>query len=270
MGWFIWNGVDSRTMGVVVTKYPAIVYPAERVETVSVPGRSGFLTRTQGSHVYDGYLKTVGIGNLRNADPQAIAAWLRGSGQLVLGSEPNFVYQARVIKEASADRLMPDVYSGSIGFMVQPEKGRYPSEGPKTWTAPDPGSGEATVFPSLWNPGDVPAKPRITVSAVSQGTGVGPIIVLGIGTEAVTAGNAIPRIRVDLETRPTLAGCVIDLDAMTVTTLDGAENLNAYVTLVGGEAEDLRIPPKSTRMISWIETDMTYSSVSIEPRWRWL
>ena len=268
MGWFIWNGVDSRTMGVVVTKYPPIVYAAERVETVSVPGRSGYLTKAQGQHVYDGYLKTIGIGNHRSADPQAIAAWLRGSGELILGSEPNFVYYGRVIKEASLDRVMKGVFSGSVAFMVQPEKGRTPAEGVTTWTAPTPPA--TKPFPSLWNPGDVPAKPRITCSATSQGAGVGPIIVIGIGTEAVTTENSVPRIRVNLEARPTLAGCIIDLDTFNVTTLDGSESLNAYVTMVHAEASDLWLPAKQTRMISWIETDLNMATVTIDPRWRWL
>ena len=271
MGWFIWNGVDSRTMGVVVAKYPPVVYPAERAETTEVPGRSGFLTVTQGSHVYSGYLKTIEIGNYRAADHQRIAAWLRGSGTLVLGSEPDYVYQARVIKEASLDRRMRGVYAGAVGFFVQPEKSRMPPEGPVAWTAPTPGEEpETTAFPTLWNPGDVPAKPKITISATSQGAGVGPVIVIGIGTEAVTAGNGVPRIRVNLEARPTLTGCVIDLAAMTVTTTDGAENLNAYTTVLNAETEDLWIPPRESRMVSWIEDGINMASVSIEPRWRWL
>lgn len=152
--WFMWNGVDSRTMGVIVETYPPIVYPAERVETLTVPGRAGFLTRTEGEAVFDGYLKTIGIANRRAANPQAIAAWLRGSGELILGSEPGFVYYGRVLKEASLDRAMPNGYHGSVAFMVQPFKGQVPPESDITVT------GEATVF----NPGDVPAKPRFSVT----------------------------------------------------------------------------------------------------------
>lgn len=260
-GYFIWNGVDSRTMGVVVVKYPPIVYPAERAETVQIPGRSGHLTRTEGEHVYNSYLKTIEIGNRKAADPRAIAAWLRGSGTLVLGSEPDFVYEARVLKEASLERVMPGVYSGAVGFMVQPEKGRMPPEGSTIWTSGD--------FPALYNPGDVPAKPIIRVEATTL-LGAGPRILLGIGDEAIDTDNDVPRIDINLLEREDLHGCVIDTAACRVTSLDGSENLDAYATVYHSVDGRLWMPPGKTSTVSW-DTDLaTLSRVTITPRWRWL
>lgn len=261
--YFIWNGVDSRTMGVVVVRYPPIVYPAERVETVQVPGRSGFLTRTEGEHIYNGYLKTVEIGNKRSADARAIASWLRGSGELVLGSEPNFVYYARVIKEASLDRMMPGVFSGSVGFMVQPEKGQMPPESAVTWS----GSGD---FPRLWNPGDVPAKPVITVHASALGLGAGPRIVLAVDENVIAGGQVVPQFDIDLSPREDLWGCVIDTENCHVTSLDGTENLDAYVTIWNSRTGLLWMPPHAYSYVSWYTDLSNITSVSIQPRWRWL
>lgn len=260
--YFVWNGVDSRTMGVIVVKPPPMVYPAERVETVNIPGRSGYLTRTEGEAVYNGYLKTVTIGNKRNADARAIAAWLRGSGTLVFSSEPDFVYEARVIKEASLDRAMPGAYSGAVAWMVQPEKGRMPPEGNVSWTT--------GAFPSLFNPGDVPAKPLIRVEATSGLLGSGPRIVLGVGEEAIASGNDVPRLDINLTSREDLDGCVIDTSACRILSLDGDENLDAYATVYHSETGHLWMPPKQTSVVSWDSELAVVSSVVITPRWRWL
>ena len=57
--YFIYNGIDSRMMGVIVTAMPPTVRAAQRVESVKVPGRSGSLHETDGS--YDNYTKNNGM-----------------------------------------------------------------------------------------------------------------------------------------------------------------------------------------------------------------
>ena len=252
-GFFIWNGVDSREMGVVVTRYPPIVYPAERVEQVTVPGRSGHLTRLQGPHVYDGYLLSVGIGNRKAADPRAVAAWLRGEGTLILGSEPDRVYFGRLVKEASLDRAMRGVYSGTVAWMVQPGKGQYP---------PEPDITVDGRHVEIYNPGDLPAQP---IYRITKGTGTNIQLFLG------------PISRYSHVT-VTLAGTswegaeevTIDSDAMQVTTQgeSGPESLNSVTKIYYNGAEGLWVPPHET-----VEIDVvgdTQSAVTVTPRWRWL
>ena len=261
--WFIWNGRDSRDMGVIVESYPSMVYPAERVETIAVPGRAGFLTRTEGSAVYDGYLKTIGIANKRSADPRAIAAWLRGSGELILGSEPDFVYFARVIKEASLDRAMPNGYHGSVAFMVQPFKGKCPPEGDVTWT-------NGTSAPSIYNPGDVPAKPKIRVQATISDNVHGMNFDLSVGEAAASGSNNVPYVRVYLYDRPELSGFVFDADTRRITSLDGTEDLTSYGTFYRTPNGELWMPPHQTSVVAVIVTNATAASMTITPRWRWL
>jgi phage-related protein len=268
MGWFIWKGVDSRSMGLVVTENAPMVLPTERGETVTVPGRSGYLTRTEGAQVYDGYLKSVGIGNRRKADPQAIAAWLRGSGELILSSEPGFVYTGRIIKEASLPRVMDNVFAGTVAWMVQPGKAQVPPEPDTVWQAATPG-GTDPAMPSLYNPGDLPGHPRITVEASPAGS-AGMRFVLGVGSEALTTDNDVPRVEVDLRLRPELQGFVFDADVCRATTLDGSEVLDAYATVYHSDDGHLWLPPREASTVSWTIEGGTVHEVTITPRWRWL
>ena len=252
--YFVWNGTDSRDMGVIVTEYPPIIYPTERAETVSVPGRSGFFTRTEGAHVYDGYLKTIGVGCRRDADYRAIAAWLRGSGKLIIGSEPDFEYDARVLKEISAERIFENVYSGNVAFMVQPGKRRVPPESDIMITA------ENTA---VYNPGDLPARPVYTL------TGSGRMI-LTITPQATQSEVVIDPT--DTAWEETLTGAIIDSDTMTVTTPDGEQGITGITSIYYNGHAGLWIPPKSTVYVSAGVSDANgeLTSVRITPRWRWL
>lgn len=252
--WFIWNGIDSRDMGVIVTDPPPMVWPSERVETVTIPGAPGFLTRAEDEHIYDGYLKTVGIGNNHLADPRAIAAWLRGQGELILSSEPGFVYYARVIKEVSQDRAFEGVYSGAVAFMVQPGKGQVPAEADILVTA------ENTP---IYNPGDLPARPIYTL------TGAGRMILTISPTESQTQAVVNP---IDTSWEETLTGAILDSASMTVTTPDGTESLTGITTLYYNGHRGLWIPPKKTVYVSAGVSDAygSLTSVRITPRWRWL
>lgn len=252
--YFIWNGVDSRDMGVIVTDLPPMVYPAERAETITIPGRPGFLTRTEGAHVYDGYLKTVGVANNRRADPQAIAAWLRGSGELILSSEPDYVYFARVLKEVSADRVYQGLYSGSVAFMVQPGKRK---------AIPEPDITVTAANTPIYNPGDLPARPVYTL------TGSGRMI-LTITPQATQSEVVIDPT--DTAWEETLTGAIIDSDTMTVTTPDGEQGITGITSIYYNGHAGLWIPPKSTVYVSAGVSDANgeLTSVRITPRWRWL
>lgn len=249
--WFIWNDTDSRTLGIIIREYPPIVLPGERVEQITVPGRAGCLIRTQGEAIYEPYLKTFDIANASTADPQPITAWLRGSGTLIVGSEPEFAYEARVVKEAQMKRQFPGVWAGSVGFLVQPFKrlAQQCRVTPIDLTGQNP--------PTTWsaaNIGDVPAHPRITL------TGSGEVSVTVNGDRGAT-------IYVNL-TGTDCAGVVIDTDAMAVTDDTGTVNLNARTSITAAGFPGLWLPAGgASSTISW---SGTLSAVTIDPRWRWL
>ena len=270
--YFIWNGVDSRDMGLVVTSYPAQVMPAERVKQVTVPGRMGSMTTISGSGIYDSYIKSIGIGNRRRVDAQTLAAWLRGAGTLIIGNEPGFAYKARVLKEAQLARSFLNVYSGTVSFSVQPGKSRVPPESPITVNQ------SGTV---IYNPGDLPARPIYEL----HGLGVMQLMLMPTSTyswvQIDPTGEDLPI---------GLNGAIIDSDAMTVTTLDGSESLTEITNVLYNDIRGLWIPPHGSVTINLSEPSESEgegegegedeseseepngftSQVIVTPRWRWL
>ena len=250
--WFLWNGVDSRTKGIIVTDIPPAVFPAERVEEIVIPGRPGSLIRTQGDDVYDSYALTIGIANKGTESYWNIASWLRGSGELVLSKEPNRVYYARIIKQASAAYAFRHNFNGPVAFQVQPLKGTYPADEPIEIT-PD----EETSF-TIEASGNVTARPIIIV----DGTGT---IVLDVGD--ATEGGTGSRIVVNQS--ETGSGCVIDTDAATVTTQDGTESLTSSTELYYNGFRGLWLSAADDTVIDWSESE-NIAKITIVPRWRWL
>lgn len=247
--YFTWNGRDSRELGLVLTKRPAYMVPAERIATVEIPGRSGFVTLSDGAGVYSGYLLTLEVGNRRTSSPAAITSWLRGAGELVLSCEPDRVYFGRMIRDGNLKHLFHGVYAGSLAINVQPLKGQYPPEPDITLTAAD----------EVYNPGEVPARPVYTLT----GSGLMQLNVGFVEGEQEDWGS---QITVDL-TDTELTGAVIDTDTMMVTSPDGTENLNHLSTIYQHGVEGLWIPPGDC-MISWDTTTVT--GVTVRPRWRWI
>jgi hypothetical protein len=62
-------------------------------------------------------------------------------------------------------------------------------------------------------------------------------------------------------------GFVVDTDAGMVTSLDGTENLCSLCELFYNGFRGLWLPVGETTTISWTGS---VTSVSIDPRWRWL
>ena len=130
--YFLWKGAwdtvaqDSRDMGIVVTEYPPFSRPKERVTNQTIPGRQGQLTFREAEWpVYDQVLRTLQCYTRPGADIGAICAWLSGSGELTLGNDPDYVYDAVIINQIDFRQIMRG-NSGyndfSIPFQCQPFK----------------------------------------------------------------------------------------------------------------------------------------------------
>lgn len=247
--YFIWNGVDSRTMGVIVTDVAPLVFPAERVEEIVVPGRPGALVRDEGEGIFDSYALTIGIANRSTVPMGQIAAWLRGAGELILSTEPDRVYQARIIRQASTAYAFRTSYNGAVNFQVQPLKAAYPPVPPIVFDGDGEGSDEIT------HQGDVPARPVYTLVGAGE-------LILDVGD--ASEGGAGSRIVVDVGEEGD--GCVIDTDAGTVTNLDGTESLTASTQLYYNGFRGLWLPAGTTP-IAW---GANVDTVTVDPRWRWL
>ena len=169
---FIWNGIDCRSRGVIMRGPAPIIRAEERVNHVQIPGRAGDLTETEGENIYNSYIQTVGIivkgaYNVRN-----IYKWLRGSGYVTFSGEPDKKQPARVIGAITLNKHSHnlDIWDGEVQFYCQPFKEKMAEE-KVTITS----SGTSVV-----NTGDVTARPLWKVTAS------GNTVVVSSGGKTIT------------------------------------------------------------------------------------
>ena len=122
----------------MVSEYPAISRPKERVSQITIPGRSGVLMLPEnGLPVYEPVLRTAQCWVRPDADIDAICAWLQGSGSVVFGNEPDRSYDARIINQIDFSKILRGrgFRSFAVPFQCQPYKRLYPPAEDITLTA---------------------------------------------------------------------------------------------------------------------------------------
>lgn len=229
--YFVWNGVDSRAMGVIVSSYPPIIRPAERVIQQTIPGRAGALIQTEGADIYDAYVRTFVIGVRPGADSQRIANWLRGPGVAVFGNEPEYRYFGRILAAVQFDKVGSwRLKSAGVQMLTQPYKGKSPRE-------PDISISSASF--SLYNPGDVASRPIIQLSG-------GGNITLTLGGVSMAFSDAPSLLR-------------IDCDAQIITQADGTLWTGSWT----GKFPSIPTGTSTGSVSGGAE-------LTITPEWRWL
>ena len=169
-----------------------------------------------------------------DADIDAICVWLRGSGSVVFGNEPDRSYDARIINQIDFSKILRGrgFRSFAVPFQCQPYKRLYPPAEDITLTA----SGM-----TIHNPGTVPAWPKFTLygsGTITLITYSGAVILSGIGN-----------------------GIVLDWEAQECTSLDGGQLLNDKV-----DGNPQYLPPGESA-ISWTGT---VAKLIVTPNWRYL
>ena len=185
--YFIWKGTDSRAMGVHVIKYPPIMRAPERLKYVAIPGRSGDLTLAEGNQVYDAYIRTMEISNMRGADVNMARAWLSGTGPLILGNEPDYVYTVDMQAQLQMDKILRGVWGGSLQMHTQPFKA-------KTVQPADIEIDSTATM--IFNPGTVPAEPTVRLYAGSTAAAT-----VTLGGKTLTFSSMPELLVIDLETQ---------------------------------------------------------------------
>lgn len=176
--YFIWNGEDCRSRGVLLAGSVAVVKPEERVQHVTIPGRPGELTLTEGEGIYQSYIQTVSIVMEGAFRINEIQNWLKGSGYVTFHGEPNRKQMARVIGAVTLTKhsRRSDWWEGEVQFYCEPLKENL-TEASETITS----SGSTVI-----NLGDVPARPLLAVTA--SGTTV--VIAAGGNTLTITGATS--------------------------------------------------------------------------------
>ena len=200
--YFIWNNVDSRSMGVVLSGPVAIVRPEERVKHVEIPGRSGDLTETEGEHVYNSYIQTATIQVISGFRVREVYKWLRGSGYVTFSTEPDRRQRARIIGAVTLNKISRglDIWAGEVQFYCQPLK-----ENLQTIV-----STVSTSGTNVRNNGDVESYPIITATASTSSMTI----------EA--GGNALV-----ITGLTSSSDYVIDCDAQIITNTAGTADYTA-------------------------------------------
>ena len=167
--WFEWNGVKSTAKGIIMNAAPQIVKPEERVEHITIPGRAGELTVTEGDDIFQSYIQTVGIAVHEASQVPVVENWLKGAGAVTFSSQPGLVQDARVIGAVTLEKHSRhlDWWEGDVQFYCSPIK-RDPEEDDIEITS----SGT-----TIENPGDMTALPLIEV--------------IGSGAVTVSAGGNV-------------------------------------------------------------------------------
>lgn len=153
--YFIWNGIDCRSMGIKLAHAAPLIRPEERVQHVVIPGVSGDLTETEGTHIYNSYIQTLQISVRDGSQVRSVFRWLRGAGFITFSSDPDKEQEARIIGAVTLDKLSrnQDIWVGQVQFYCQPLKQRIYSIA-ETLTAAG----------TIRNSGDVESKPLIKLT----------------------------------------------------------------------------------------------------------
>ena len=168
---FIWKNADCRSMGIWIPAPPQIVRGEERVSHVTIPGRAGELTLTEGENIFQSYIQTVTI-QMRGAYRiREVMNWLKGESYVTFGGEPDRRQKARVIGAVSMNRHSKntDWWTGEVQFYCEPLKELLEN---KTTNVSD----GSTVI----NTGDVTERPSIAFKAT------GSTAVIGCGGKTLT------------------------------------------------------------------------------------
>lgn len=195
--YIVYNGVDSREMGVLIEQLPDLHRPPRNVALTQVPGANGRAVRDDGT--YDLYTTSMTV-NCFGVPLRNVYAWLTGEGWLMTSDEPNrriYVQMHSQIKD-TRHRFAGECYD-SLLLTLYCQPYRYFSPDADAVTL-DESPGQVD------NPGTAPSQPRIIV------TGTGDISLMIGGTQLDFEG---------LED-----GIVVDSEAMECYTLDFSGLLN--------------------------------------------
>lgn len=121
---FIWNDEDSRSMHILMNDRAPIIRPEERVNHITIPGRSGELTQVEGENIYNSYIQSLGIIVDGKENVPSVEAWLKGEGYVTFDTQPTLRQRARVINAITFNRHSKNAnyYTGEVQFYCNPIK----------------------------------------------------------------------------------------------------------------------------------------------------
>lgn len=233
IAWFVWKKMRSDAMGLWVSELPSIIRPEETNKKIEIPGRAGSLVLKEGEDVYKSYLKECKVVCKRNMDLQNVLNWLRGSGDVIFGNEPNKAYTASILSEVRFEKVSNNLVQAIIPFYVEPFKHSLYPDSDKiiiTDTSAD-----------IYNPGDVASKPKVKIT--------------GSGNKSIVIAGQLMTFTLG-ETSVTI---IVDCDAQLITS----PGVGLWTGTFTGSF--WKIPKGGVEVIN-----NNSASIEIEPNWRWV
>ncbi len=192
--YFIWNGQDSRIMGLWIQKHPPIIRPQMRFKEITIPGKAGALTLLEGEDIYEPYVREMQIMPKPNADIHQIVKWLTGSGNVTFSIEPDRIQGARIFDEVSLQHAFADQRTATVKFLCDPFKKSASSDNvipipvsPASYTINNPG--DVVAFPIIQLTGSGGVAVTINGTRIAM-TGVNGLVAINCESGAITgAGN---------------------------------------------------------------------------------
>lgn len=118
--YFIFNGVNSLDMGVVMLKAPPIIKPQKRVSEITIPGRNGVLHEDEES--FANYTKSAECHVMDRSRIDEVSAWLDGYGEVIFSSEPDKVYRTYIKNQISFNNILRNINDFLVQFDCYPLK----------------------------------------------------------------------------------------------------------------------------------------------------
>lgn len=116
--YFVYNGIDSRNMGVVLKGLPPITRPQKRIEIIEVPGRNGTLHIDEDS--YEPIRISLECALKKNIDARGITEWLQEFGTITFSDELDKFYNATIINSIPLNRVFKVYREFIIQLELQP------------------------------------------------------------------------------------------------------------------------------------------------------
>lgn len=121
--YFIFNGINSKDMGLEIIQFPEIIKPERNIQTINIPGRSNNLYIDQ--KTYNNYTLSITccintLKSKKNIDK--ITSWLNGFGDLIISQEKDKIYNACIKNSISISDVIWLFPKFTIIFEVQPLK----------------------------------------------------------------------------------------------------------------------------------------------------
>lgn len=301
-GWFTWNDVDCRDYGIYVLTQPTFIRPAERLSSVTIPGKSGSLTLREGPDVYEDISlscmcvidkpdENVILKHDANDNPyyvdsdvltrlNDICSWLKGVGKVRFANRPNGYYYARIANQISFDRVLRDNphKAFSVEFQCHPfryldigDDPIYVKSSRDTYGVVPPVPTSNVDYVDLSNRGNVFAEPLIVAYSITQGSGLGRISVTDSNSSGVVL-KAYSNTFVDFSKAPSSQYNYVRIDSEQKIAYVDASILGGYRltgAMVSGDFPYFPMLSDDTFRVS-IDPELLIAYIKIIPRWRCL